>query len=350
VSIDPELSDLTSEWQLARVRLARIKANEPLRREAAIIVAMVAILFAGPSIEWIRRWGLSPGIQSYALLSPLLAAAWVWIARRRLVMPEVDQIRRELRIERQTRMHPLEIGERDPSVLDVLVKQPPIVDQRSPLLLAAAIALDTVAFWVRDPTLTFCSFLLTCAGIVLYRNGRLALRSIRTPLLIMCAMIPLPAVLLDGIMDREQPALLGAVEHMVNNVKQIATLPQDVAPLTITSGVSHYTFFPERDGLAISGSILVMVVLLLYLSFIRTSTPLPKIGVTVATALMCGTLVYARLILLCLVAAYDKESAAFIETLSIYLVYLLDFGFLYLFIRGFHCVRYHRWVSFSPRF
>src|ERR1700727_2331877 len=82
--------DLVSEWQYARIRIAKFKSNPDLRVELILTLTMLALVFLGPAITWFRRWTLSPSIQAYAILIVPAVLLWIWIARRRLAVPEID--------------------------------------------------------------------------------------------------------------------------------------------------------------------------------------------------------------------------------------------------------------------
>ncbi len=348
---DPILDDLVSEWQYARIRLGKLKSIPELRFELILVLAMLGLVFIAPAITWFRAWTASPAIQSYAIIVLPAVVLWIWIARRRLAAPEIEPIRKMLRLERQTRISPKEIGEREKKVLDVLISGPPVLDVRSRVVLYCALVVDALAFWLWSPALTCIGFILTCAGIVLYRHGKYTFRASLFPFLLMTTMVPLPGPVRDAIVDRAQPAILGMVEHMVNNIKTIAVLPLEGDPLNITmnAGTAPYSIYAERSGLCIPESIVVVLFVLFYLSLIRTSNPIPKIGVVTSTIAACLVMLLARLVLIALVAAYDKDSAAFLEVLTRYLVFAIDFGFAFLFIRGFKCVKFHRWVSLSRK-
>jgi len=356
---ETDLQDLLSEWQYARVRLANLKGKPELRQELVLVLSMLGIVFLGPAISWFHRWTISPSLQSYAILIIPAVAGWIWIARRRLAVPEVDYIRSALRIERQTRLNPKVIGERDKTVLEVLIHEPPVMDIRSSALLICALIFDAIAFWLRDPSLTCLGFILTCAGIMLYRHGKFAFRAALFPFLLMFAMVPIPGPAQDAVVDRAQPALLSTIEHIVNNAvrlvyssKTVAAVPPEGDPLIITGSDerSSYLIYAERAGLCIPESIVVILCGVFYLSLIRTSNPLPKIGVVVSMIAACAVLIFARLIVICLAAAYDKEIAAFLEVLTRFLLFGADAGLLILFIRGFKCLKFHRWVLLSLKF
>jgi hypothetical protein len=349
---DPMLQDLVSEWQFARIRLGKLKSNPELRLELILVLAVLGLVFIAPAITWMRVWTLSPEIQSYGLMVIPAVICWIWIARRRLAAPEIDFIRKTIRVERQTRFSPKELGEREKTVLDVLINDAPVPDVRSRTLLYFALVVDTLAFWLRNPSLTCLGFILTCAGLILYRHGKYAFRAALFPFLLLFTMIPIPGLVRDTIVDRAQPAILGMVEHTVNNVKTIAILPIEGDPLNITMnvGTAPYPIYAERAGLCIPESIVVILCMLFYLSLIRTSNPLPKIGVVASTVAACFVVILARLVLIAWVAAYDKDSAAFLEVLTRFLLVGIDFGFVFLFVRGFKCVKFHRWVSLSLKF
>src|SRR5579859_3089752 len=103
---EEDLSDLLNEWQYAQIRCERLIANKKLRRELIVILLSVLAVFAAPGIQWFHRWSLSGSLQLYAVLVLPLIAAWVWIARLRLAVPEIEPIRKSLKHERQTRMAP----------------------------------------------------------------------------------------------------------------------------------------------------------------------------------------------------------------------------------------------------
>ena len=95
-------------------------------------------MFGVPAITWFRRWTLSPAIQSYAILIIPAVVGWIWIARRRLVVPEIESIirkqdtclRETARIHSQRNWRPREIGTRCR-----FLEQPPILDVRSGTML-----------------------------------------------------------------------------------------------------------------------------------------------------------------------------------------------------------------------
>ena len=317
-----------------------------------LVTIVLVLVFAGPAITWIHRWILSPAIQCYAILIIPAVVYWIWIARRRLAMPEVIIIREVIRLERQTRITPKEIGERDKTVLNVLLEQPPVQDVRSAILLYCVLAFDSFAFWIRWRPFPYVPGIYTdnCwVGAIPPHEG-FAFKAAMFPCLFMFAMIPIPGPISDMIVDRAQPAILGTVEHMVNNVSTVAAVPPAGDPLTIKNGSGYYSIYAERAGLCIPQSILVLLCAVFYLSLIRTSNPLPKIGVIASTMAACFVVLLARLIVVAWAAAYDKDIAGFLEVLTRYLLVGVDLALLVLFVKGFKCLKYHRWVSLSLKY
>lgn len=345
--IDPDLKDLVSEWQFAQIRLARLQSDPALRYELMLVIGLLLLVFGGPAILWIRRWTLTGSLQPYALLVIPLTLVWIWLARLRLVVPEAEPIRKALRVERQTRMAPKKIGEREKTVLNILVEEPPIPDTRTSGLLIAALAVAVIAFWIRDPSLSCLSFILTCGGIVLYRHGKFAFRAALFPFVMLFAMIPLPGPVNDLVMDHVQPLALNVVEHIINNVGATAAVPLEGDPLQITAGGHSYSLYTERAGLCIQESLAIILCTIFYLSLIRTKSMLPKVGVIVTTMVVSGILVTGRLIALSWISAFDKDVASFMEGISRYILVLAGLALAYLLAKGFKCVKYHRWVSIS---
>jgi len=126
-----------------------------------------------------------------------------------------------------------------------------------------------------------------------------------------------------------------------------ASLAPEGNPLTLTVKGQPYRVFAEKVGLCIPESTLVILILIMYLSLVRTRKPLLKLGPILCTLLLTGVMAELRLILVCYVATIDRDVSAFLEPLTRLMVPVLGIGVAYLTMRGFQCIKLHRWVSFS---
>lgn len=346
---DIQLSELVSEWQYSRIRLRKLVKDPNLRFEMILVVVFLFLVFGGPAALWIRRWTMAGSVQQYALFVVPTCLVWCWFSRLRLATPEVDPIRKALRFARRTRMAPLSLGQREPTVLNVLVEDPPVLDRRSSALLVLAILFDIVAFWFRDPTLTCFGFVATVAGFIWFRHGRFALRALLFPILLMLTMVPLPSPLTDVIVDKAQPAVLNIVQHIVNNGGAASEIPPEGNPLSVNASGHQYVFYAQRAGTGISESLIILMLAFAYLSLLRTPNILPRIGVFISLSGLCMIIIIIRIVLLCLISIYDKDIASFLESVTRYLLPAAGISLFYLLLKGFKCEKYQRWVALSSR-
>ena len=339
------LNELISEWQFAKIRYDKLKRQRALWLEWLIVGGMLAVVFAPAYHLWYRRWMLNGSFQTFAVFILPICAYWCWVARFKLVLPEVPPIRKFLRYERRTRVTEKKLGERDKTVLKFLITEKPVLDPTSPILLILAVLVDIPAFWLRDPTLLGLGFALTVPGIILYRHGWYVIQAAIFPLLMLFVMIPLPGIVQDTIEDRFQPSILSFAQHAMTNQSIQADIPNEGAPLKIVSKGMEYRLFPEKAGTGISEVLLCMVLLFTYLSLVRMKHPAPKIIVVVASAVWLAVLMAIRLVLLCAIAVNDRDTAIFLEGISRNLLPLFGTAGCYMIARGLKCVKLHRWVA-----
>jgi hypothetical protein len=197
----PAASKINSISAFARCRLAAIARSAAVRRELIIVFVLMAVVYAHPALTWWRRWTLPGGPQGYAVFVVPIILAWLWIARYRVVVPEIDNL-----FERFV----------DTDVLRYLMEVEPEQPRRLRWLFGTGCIMTLATLWMREPSFTCLAFCVTVLGLVGYRQGTFAVRVLIFPLLLLFSMIPLPGILIDWFSWRVQAMFMAVAKNIVD--------------------------------------------------------------------------------------------------------------------------------------
>ncbi|HLK55338.1 MAG TPA: archaeosortase/exosortase family protein [Chthonomonadaceae bacterium] len=338
-------AQVASIWQFARYRLKTLWALPSVRLEAGIVSVLLLLLFAPALPGWWQRWTQIGSFQLYTVAVLPLVLLWIRLNRVRLVVPELDEITRNLQNLRATFRPQGDREDPDGSVLQALLEDQPPPAKRMlwPLLLGCL--LTAFAYWVREPLLTCLAFLVVVAGILLYRHGTRMLRVTVFPLCFLLFLLPLPGMILDWINDRVQGLMFNSVLHVLLNANIETELAAEGNPLKINpKSPQGYELFATQAGLGLPEVWLVLMLTTWFLSLIRVPFR-AKLGAVVGCIVLMGLLAVLRLLLLCWVGTIDREMMSLLEPLTRFLLVPLGIGGQILILRGFKCQKFQRWVS-----
>ena len=338
-------SQVASIWQFAQYRLNTLRKNPAVRLEAALTLGLLFLLFAPALPAWWQRWTLAGSPQLYIVLLLPLTLAWIWFHRRRLVLPELDALRRSLQ-EVKTSLKPLgDASEQENTLLHALLEERQLPLKRPFWPLATACLFTAFAYWLREPLFTCLAFLGVLGGLLAYRFGTALLRLCLFPLAFLFALLPLPGMLLDWFNERLQNLLFGSVLHVLLNASIEAELPIEGNPLRINpKSQQAYDLFAGQAGVGLPEVCLVLLLTVWFLSLVRAPMRL-KLGALVAGGVWLGLLAVLRLLLLCWVGTMDREITSLLEPLTRLLLVGVGIGGQFLILRGFKCQKFQKWVS-----
>ena len=326
---------VASVWEFARLRVKAGLRIPAVRFEIAAVALALLALFGLPFLTWWGRWRQPGSLQNYAEWIPLLLLGWLWLNRRRLVLPELDNLN-----ERFT----------ERSVLRFLVEvEPePLRRLRSPLVFAAI--LTPLALRLADPTFTCAAFVLLLASIVLYRIGTAQLRLLFFPFCLLLLMIPLPAFALDFVVKRLESNLFKMALHLLQIFGFTAEMGPASNPMQIGAhGEPFISLFVGRIGDGLAEAAVTMLLTICLLSLYNAPFR-SKIGAVVIGSVWMALLVIGRVFLLASVLHLaDDDVFAALITLTRWGLPLLGMGGQLLILRGFKCREFHEWVSVWSR-
>ena len=318
-------------WQYADFRMKSWVKSAKARNEFLLVFAMLALLFAPSLVTWIRRWLLPGSFQGYAIWVIPLALGWLWINRRKVVLPELDALNQQFT---------------ERSVLRFLVEEEPEEPKRLIWILVVGAVLTPLALRFGEPGFTCIAFLTVLTGIIAYRFGTHALRGVAFPLLFMATMIPLPGIATDTLHARTQGLLFKVTRNLLQIAGLNAELSADNNPLIIF-GNPHFEMFAGQVGTGIPEAAVFLLLLLCWLSLISTQFRY-KIAGFVSGILWISLLVSLRLMLLASVGrGMDKDDFATLVPISLWLIPFLGMAGQMLILRGLKCRQLHEWVSVS---
>jgi hypothetical protein len=328
-SLPSPQDEITSFTEYARCRLFSLWRQPTVRREVALVVGLLALLFAPALLTWWRRWTLPDSPQGYAVFVLPLALAWLWLVRYRIVLPEFDALN-----ERFT----------ENSVLRFLLEEEPEPARRRlwPFLLGALLTL--FAYWTGEPAFTCTAFIALLAGLVVYRLGTQACRVVAFPLLLLLTMIPLPNMLFDMVFTRGQHVVFKMVTHLL----QIFGLPADLAiegnPLQLGSGTSAYQLYAAHTGVGFAEAGVFLLVTIWFLSLV--AAPLrARLMALLFGFFWISALLVLRLTLLGWIGTQDGELAASLSGLTRWLLPVIGVAGQWFLLRLFKCRTLSEWVS-----
>lgn len=257
----------------------------------AIVVGMLAILYTGVLVEMYHRWLDEPGA-SHGILIPPLTAYLVWMERR--------------------------------SVLAIPVRP----ESRGIYLVAAGCFLYLLGRLGAEYFLTRSSLMILLAGFIWTFWGRARLSKLKFPLLMLSTMIPIPALIYQSLAGPLQLFASAVATNMAQALGVTVFRDGNVIQLAGASlGVAE-----ACSGLHSLSALALGALLVGFLNLTRTSfrailffSAIP-IAIAANVIRVCGTAVLAD---------YRVELAmGFYHTFSGWLVFLVAFGFLWMFASG----------------
>ncbi len=337
---------VSSVWQFAYYRLNALRRSRAARRELLFIGVLLMLLFAAPAVGWIHRWTLPGSLQGYGLVVMPLTAAWVWLNRFRLMLPELDTLMKRHqagRMDRRTAAEKWAREEREYNAVISLLKEKPLPPKRLVLPMMLASVFTVTAIWINDPTITALAFVLLIMGLVGYRHGTQALRVAVFPLFFLFLMVPLPGVLLEEMRTWLAGRLMSLVLHILLNIGIQAELAREYNPLKMLA-TTPYEMWASQVGLGFAAAGIFLVGTIWYLSLLRAMFR-SKLFAFSCGVVWIGILMASRLTLLAWIGVNDKDMVTYVAPIT--LVLLPVFGGLgELFVlRGMKCLKYQKWVS-----
>jgi hypothetical protein len=265
-----------------------------------------------------------------------LTLAWLYLNRYRVVLPELDSLN-----ERFT----------ETSVIRFLMEEEIEEPKRLRWPLALAVLFTPFALWTGDPTLTCMAFVLLLVGVIGYRFGTLALRTLAFPLAFLATMIPVVGVLADAVMKRVQPALFRLVVNVLSTVGIEAEVTNDGNPIQIPPDKPRmYELYAGQVGIGFAEAALFLLGAAWYLSLFQGRFG-AKLRLWVCGLVWIGVLIIARLVVLgalggVLFSSLDgRETMMILAWLTRWLLPVVGMAGLLFLMRLLKCRDYQEWIS-----
>lgn len=326
---------IKSVWEFARLRIKAGLRLPAVRFEIAVVALALLVLFALPAVTWWQSWQQTGSLQNYAAWIPLLLVGWLWLNRRRIVLPELDDLN-----ERFT----------ERSVIRFLVEMEPepLRRLRSPLVFAAL--LTPLALRIADPTFTCAAFVLLLVGIVAYRIGAAELRVLFFPFCLLALMIPLPGFVIDNLTRRLEIFVFKITLHLLQIFGFHAEMGPDSNPIMIGSaGKPFIGVYSGQIGLGLAEAGVFLLLTLCLLSLYNAPFRLKFAAVVIGTAWIFLLLIARVFLLAILVHNTDEDIYAMLLPLTRWGLPLLGMAGQLLILRGLKCREFHEWVSVWSR-
>ncbi len=321
----------TTPWQYADFRMRSWLENTTLRREVLLAAGMLLLLFGSAFFTWVRRWMLPGSIQGYAVWVLPLTLGWLWVNRRKIVLPELDALNQQFT---------------ERSVLRYLVEEKPEEPKRLLWVLLIGAMLTLAALRFGEPGLTCLAFVVLLTGIIAYRLGTQALRVLAFPLAFLALMIPVPGIATDYLHYRIQALLFKVTRNLLQIVGINAELSPDANPLMLF-GNPHFDLFAGQVGTGIAEAAVFLLLLLCWLSLIASPFRYKLVGFIVGVVWIC-LIVSVRLVVLAGVGrGMDKDYFALLVPISLWLIPFLGLAGQWVILRGLKCRQLHEWVHVS---
>ena len=318
-------------WEYADFRLKSLLQSKTVRRELLIVGAMVFLLFAGPLVSWWKRWMLPGSLQGYAIWALPLVGGWLWVNRRKIILPELDSLNEQFT---------------ERSVLRYFVEEEPEKPKRILWVLIVGAILTPLALRFGEPAFTCIAFITLLTGIIGYRLGTHALRVLAFPLAFMTTMIPLPGIATDSIQLRVQTLLFKVARNLLQIVGLNAELPADNNPL-IVFGTPRFEMYAGQAGSGVAETGMFLILLLVWLSLIATpfrfkivSFVCGMLWITFVATMRFVALVYAT-------RGLDPDYTALLIPTSLWMIPIVGFAGQFLIMKGLKCKQMHEWVAVS---
>jgi hypothetical protein len=324
-------------YEYAPVRLRRLLAS-PARLELLAVVAMLAIMFVPHVPRWMSRWRLNEGVQLYAFLVVPAIVAWAWLARWRILLPELDWLNEQFT---------------EKSVLRWLVEERHEEPKRLRWVLALGVPLTLLALWSGEPTLTCLAFVVLLAGICAYRLGTHFLRVVSFPFLLLSLMIPIPAIALDWILKRIQPMTFKVTTTLLAGLGLQTEVTPEGNPIQIfrDEGQTNviYEMYAGQLGMGYAEAAIFLIGVMWYLSLVQASFA-RKLSAWLLGLMLILILLVVRLTLigwLGSVIGYSMDGRDWVTVFAFVSRLVMPFvgwGIMSFVLKGLRCRTYHEWV------
>lgn len=324
-------------WQCARIRMHTLLRSSSVRIELIAVIAMLVLMFGTSFPTWWRRWTVPTMPQTYAILILPLVAAWLYLNRWRIMLPELDSLN-----ERFT----------ETSVIRFLIEEEVEEPKRLRWPLVSAALLTPCALYAGDPTLTCLAFVGLLVGIIGYRLGTFALRVLAFPLALLAFIVPVPGIILDASLKRAIPALLRLVTNLLSTVGIEAEVTNEGNPIQIPPEpkAAIYSLYAGQTGLGVVEFCVFLVFSAWWLSLMQ-GTFLTKLRVWIVGCVGVGFLMVVRLVLLGVLGANlgdsldGKDWVAIIATLTRWLLPVAGLAGQWFLMRLLKVNTRNEWVS-----
>ncbi len=325
-------------FEYAPVRLRRLLGTPSVRLELVATILMFAVMFVPHLMRWAHRWTLPDSAQLYGLIVLPLVLVWLWFARWRLMLPELDFLNEQFT---------------EKSVMRWLIEERHEEPKRLRWPLALAVPLTLLALWSGEPTLTAMAFVGLLTAYLGYRFGTHFLRVASFPLSFLCLLIPLPGFLIDFIVKRFQPMTLKITTSLLVASGFQAEVLSEGNPVQIFRDEEQrnlvYEMFAGYLGMGFPELLIFLVGVLWYLSLIEAGFA-RKLLAWLTGLMIVLILIAIRLWMIGLLGGwigYSLDGRDWINVfafLSRVALPFIGWGIMTVVLRGFRCRTYHEWV------
>ncbi len=325
-------------FEYAPVRLRRLLTNPGVRIELIVTIVLFAVMFLPHLWWWALRWTLPDSLQLYGLIVIPLVLAWMWLARWRLVIPELDWLNEQFT---------------EKSVMRWLTEERHEEPKRLRWTLFLAVPFTLLALWSGEPMLTALAFVGFLTAYLGYRFGTQLLRVMAFPLSFLCLMTPLPGFLLDFISKRITPMTFRITTSLLAALGlQTEVLPEGT-PIQIFANEEQkqllYEIYAGRTGMGYPELLVFMVGVLWYLSLIEAGFARKLLTWLIGLAIFL-MLIAVRLTIVGFLGAKlgdtldGREWTNVFALISRIALPFLGWWIMSFVLRGFQCRTYHEWV------